>query len=271
MLRRRILFSLWLLAATTAINAKVFVVAGNYQVYMPPFYWLDHCTQQRQGFGWELQRHLWKDLGVDFVPLHLNLVNNNDHQLLYARIQRGEIDVFQSIAQTDNEFIRTTKVPFFNPDTAIFYHQKSRWQYQNWDSLKHKKGGWVSPNGLDIRSTEFQHYASQHLSMAAYPSYSSGFEALHRGEVDYIITFKAVGAAVIKHYDYDGIKSVASKGIARPSYLAIAKNSPLAARSDDIDQLLRRYQETGILQVLLQSNMAYWLTARNTSCTTPMQ
>lgn len=255
-----------LLAFTPVLDAKTYTVAGNYQVYVPPFFWRDQCTQQPRGFGWQLQRHLWKDLGVEFAPLHLSLVNESDTQQLYQRMQRGEIDAFQTMPPTDNHILSTTKEPFFDPDSAIFYKKSSSWQYQGWASLKNKSGGWISPNGFDLRSMTFQNYARENLNMTAYANYQSGFDALNRGEIDYVITYRAVGAAVIKHYDYDEVSATATKGISRAGYYGIAKNSPLAARSNEIDALLRHYKEAGLLQVLLQLSMSNWLESRNDDC-----
>lgn len=254
------------LAVTPALYAKTYTVAGNYQVYVPPFFWRDHCTQQPRGFGWQLQRHLWKDLGVEFAPLHLSLTNESDTQQLYQRMQRGEIDVFQSMPPTENRVLSTTKEPFFDPASAVFHKKNSPWQYRDWASLKNKNGGWVSPNGFDLRSMTFQNYARDNLKMTAYSSYQSGFDALSHGEIDYILTYRAVGAAVIKHYGYDEVSAATTKGISRAGYLAIAKNSPLAARSDEIDTLLRHYKQAGLLQVLLQLSMSNWLESRNDDC-----
>ena len=267
---KRCLLLLYVLAFTPTGNTSPYTVAGNYEVYMPPFYWRDHCTQQKLGFGWKLQRRLWNDLGVDFTPLHFTLINSRDQQQFYQRIQRGEIDAFHSMPQTDNDFIRTTNEPFFNPQYALFYKENTHWQYQDWASLNNKKGGWVSANGMDLRSKAFQNYDHTHLKMTVYPSYKDSFGALNRGEIDYIITYRAVGTAVIKHYGYDEVGAAATKGISHPGYLAIAKNSPLAARSDEIDTLLRHYRDAGFLKVLLHSSMIQWLETNNSDCHSPV-
>jgi ABC-type amino acid transport substrate-binding protein len=265
MLKRLVLF--WvLLGATSWLQAEPYRIAGNYQLHIPPFFWRDHCSDKPMGYGWMLQKHLWRDLGVPAEQVHVDLNSQQGLSELFARMKAGELDVYLAMPTTDNHFVKTHSEPFFNLENAVYSRQGSGWVYKDWYSLVGKRGAWVAPNGLDRRAGDFATFSREMLETTMLESYEDAFARLDRGEIDYVVTYRAIGSAIISNFSYRYIDSAPIEGVSGPAYLAVAKTSELIDKVDVIDKLLIEYRQSGLLSLLLRQSMQLWLANKDRAC-----
>lgn len=240
--------------------AETFVIAADYSRDIPPLYWSDPCTREKNGFGWLLQQRLWRDLNVKTQTYHIDMGHNDSLEKLSSLMKAGKVDAFLTTPAMQTEAFSTTKEPFFWLSDNIYQRKDSKWRYQTWDDLKGHKGLILIPfKNYDRRSKSFKAFSKQHLDLKLAGSFTDSFRQLSEGEVDYVITYRLIGTGFIDLDYRRKLRALPISNTTEPTFLAIANNSALKKRSQEIDQLLYSYNHENIGTLLLNSSLKGWV------------
>lgn len=189
---------------------------------------------------------------------------NDSLENLSRLMKTGKLDAFLTTPPMKNEVFTTTEEPFFWLADNLYQHKQSLWKYQTWHDLKGHKGLILMPfKNYDRRSKAFKEFSKQYLDLKPADSFADSFRQLSEGEVDYVITYRLIGIGFIDLEHRKKLKSLPIENTTNPTYLAIANNSPLKKRSEEIDQLLRGYHHGNIAKLLLNSSLKSWVQMAN--------
>lgn len=240
------------------------VIASDSTIHAPPMFWVDSCTGEQMGYGVSLFRRLWKDMDVEVDAIAVEYRTQHAVQQILKQMNAGEIDLIPAMPKivSSDRFVYS-KEPAYRFVASIFYRAERGFEYRQWSDLKGRSGILTIASKAALKSSEFYSYANKELDVRPIAGdFIGSMKSLFRGEIDYVIIYKLGGLALAQELQMpEDIQRREIDNVYRPMHVAIAPGSPMAARVDEIDQLLALYTNSGLRQLLMTTATRRWLQA----------
>lgn len=259
-------------AETTADAAPAerprLVIASAHQTFVPPFNWTNRCEGQRKGLGHRRTARLLGELGykVEYKDVVINTPAFFAAMLEDAR--QGRIDAYGGLPKgTAEDVFVYGEQPLLKMVWGVFYRAKGDWQYHGWQSLRAGRGLMVNYGTVNIYGPAFKEFASREMHFETTGDPEAALLSLQRGETDYVLMYRLTGNALLESLHLRSeIRSSTIANNEFPLYIAVARNSPLAQRMQELDATLLHYETSGLNQLLFDGSIREWINDSRNNC-----
>lgn len=228
-------------------SSDVIVLSGN--PYAPPVVWEEN--KQLRGIAPDIARKILDELSIPHATKVLR-----DWKVVQQAAKDGAVDLIVSAYKNDERAAYLNfSIPYLAQQTVIVVEKGKEFHLGGWSALQGKKG--VSGIG-ESYGQKFDAFIAENLDVGYFPL-ERAIKTLNLGEADYLII--DLYTALIYTYLLQGEDAVS---ILDPPvtvenfHLAIAKDSPLNAHLDAINQKLEGLIASGSVNESLISYFDQW-------------
>lgn len=275
----RLIIILMSLPAVVAANPAV-RISGTFDTLppAPPYRWLEECIPGKPSIGSarHIANKLFKDLNIN-VEWLTGITNRNSHDQPFAYFHKklisGELDFLITARPPaeNNGLVVALDTPLFNRRSSIITLSSSTIDAQNIDLLRSYIGGayTVPPSPSVLPSPFFNYIKKNRLNIKYYTrnyinslNTNTSLEELLTGEIDYVIE-NHFRAKIWAHNNdaNDKLKFTSVNLSAYDMYLLIATNSPYIDLVDNINERLKFYHTSGIVNEIHNLYLQKWLSS----------
>jgi polar amino acid transport system substrate-binding protein len=249
---RKIISAAFLLMAVslnpmTVLSSDVFVLSGN--PYAPPVVWEEN--KQLRGVAPDIARAILDELSI---PYSMKVLR--DWEVVQQAAKSGTVDLIVSAYKNDQRSAYLNfSIPYLAQQTVILVEKGKEFKLKSWSSLQGKKG--VTGVG-ESYGQKFDAFIAENLEVSYLPL-ERAIKTLNLGKADYLII--DLYTALIYTYLLQGEDAVTILDppvTVESFHLAIAKDSPLTAHLDAINQKLEEKIASGAVKELLITYFDQW-------------
>ncbi|ARN75227.1 substrate-binding periplasmic protein [Oceanicoccus sagamiensis] len=265
-----IALSLLLSTHSLIVSAEQMVVGiSAFQEALPPILWQD-CKGSNQGYAALLYRQLSKSMNMELAGHIITAEKEQQLDATSAALENGDFNI---IATANTEFLNKqltyASEPFIKSSLAIYSKKVLPPTSKPWLALNDMEGYWVVslPSMAPAVRIELQKKVGPDTEINMQFNYNEAILALDSGEIDYVVTRRLLGNALIEHLGITQTIQVTDLALPIGSvYLGVAKNSQLIHRLDDINTFLKDFRSSGMNRVMMNASMNRWLRNREENC-----
>ncbi|WP_312026271.1 transporter substrate-binding domain-containing protein [Pseudomonas sp. MSSRFD41] len=247
MLRRAWALGLMLLAGATLAEPRPTLKYCDHPVY-PPISWSD--GSQMRGLAPALVRQVLGGLGYQ---VQVVVLGNWKRCLLDAAAGRVDVVLAYRTGQRQQDLV-FSRVPVLREEVALFVNRRQLPRLQHLQDLTAYRGGLLFGESY---GQDFDREVVQHGNIEWVSSSVQNFGKLIRQRIDFIPHERRTGQLFIERLpgaeDIVALPQAISVDYLR---LAVSRQSPLAARMDEIDAQLQRQVDSGAIQRWLEQSQA---------------
>ncbi|MDN6855422.1 transporter substrate-binding domain-containing protein [Pseudomonas sp. CAN2814] len=217
----------------------------DYPVY-PPISWSD--GHEVRGLAPQTVRNVLGELGYEVQTV---VLGNWKRCLLDAAEGRVDVVLAYQTPQRDDGLL-FSRVPVLREEVAIFYNRRKPVRFDQLDDLANYRGGLLFGESY---GPQFDRFVAEHGNVEWVSDSRQNFGKLIRQRIDFIAHERRTGTLFVEQLA--GGQDIAA--LPRPltvDYLriAVSRHSPLAARMDEIDALLKKRVDDGSVDRWLQQS-----------------
>ena len=231
----------------TGSAGDAIILSGN--PYAPPVVWEEN--KKLRGVAPDIASAILDALSIPYMTKVMR-----NWEIVQEAAKSGKIDLIVSAYKNDERAAYLNfSIPYLAQQTVIVVEKGKEFHLPGWSALKGKKG--VSGIG-ESYGQKFDTFISENLDVSYY-TLERAIKTLNLGEADYIIidlytalvyTYLLRGEAAVTILD----PPVAVENF----HLAVAKDSPLNAHLDAINQKLKELIDSGKINELLITHFDQW-------------
>ncbi len=229
------------------ISSDVFVLSGN--PYAPPVVYEEN--KQLRGVAPDLAKAILDELSIPYTTKVLR-----DWKMVQEAAKNGTVDLIVSAYKNDERASYLNfSIPYLAQQTVIVVEKGKEFQLRSWSALQGRKG--VTGVG-ESYGQEFDAFIAENLDVSYVPL-ERAIKTLNLGEADYLII--DLYTALIYTYllqGEDAITMLDPPVTVENFHLAIAKDSPLNAHLEAINQKLEERIASGTVRQLMISYFDQW-------------
>ena len=217
----------------------------------PPYHWRDGALIT--GASVELTGKILDEMGISWVSAY-----RGPWKRTLNAVRRGDVDMVVALKKTEERemYMEYTSEPIFQNPFAVFVHQSSVFEYNQWSDLIGKYGG---KNAGDRYGQAFDQFVKNKLTVEAAYSTDSNFQKLKKGRIDYFIHGRYVGLAHLSQRD-DGHEFLVSDKNLNDGFIhsAFSKKSACLHLLPEISLRYQQMLISGEAEKILRDNIKKW-------------
>ena len=240
-----------------------YVADNRHGQAVPPYSWYNHCTNTHQGLHTQLFLHFADKLGLKAELVEAELARGTEGILeqAWVPLTEGRADFAMSLPAlvklNDKMIFSKERVLEFHPVLLLRAGQAEVSEFRDLEAMQGlsiKAGGTISyieHKGYKLTHTIFDTLEEVKFALAA-------------GKGDYWITDKYLANSLIDALKLDGkIKfSTFDLGLSEDIHIMARKNDQNIQIMNEIDQMLKSYKQTGLVEYMMHSVMKVWIADR---------
>ncbi|WP_044870685.1 transporter substrate-binding domain-containing protein [Pseudomonas sp. LFM046] len=237
-----------LLLSGTALAAQP-VRYCDHPVY-PPISWSD--GKHMRGLAPHVVKAVFARLGLD-----VEFVNLGNWKRCLTDAAEGRVDAVLAYRTEPRErYLQFASVPVLREEVAIFYNRQRPLKVDKLEDLTGYRGGLLFGESY---GEAFDRTVAGAGNIEWVSDSQQNFGKLIRGRIDFIPYERRTGLLYIEHLPGGGdIRALPITLAVDYLRLAVARQSPLAARMDEIDQELQRLTDSGQIDRWLDESQAIY-------------
>ncbi len=238
------------------LASEALSIAISATIDIPPYIWIDRCTQLPTGTGLHTLSRIAKDLetNIEVIPME----TTEHFHWAYQQFDDGKIDFFAAISESRMENHKTLKESLINYEGNIAYNTNKPLSSQ---VLLNMTGKTISLIGQREYNKDLVGYLKKNGHKVRFvKTRQEGFDLLVKQEVDGLLIDRNVAHLYLAaNTNIKNISSFRFSPLNRHAYINYKPDKVDPEIIKKIESKLRNYKASGIIEKVSKSYLNAWI------------